>query len=544
MRDLIATTQELNTLKSQCAETRKAFEQSSYDVLRLSMELQASQAKAQELSQAGEAKAQELSQAGEAKAQELSKAEETEAKLIAQLAELQKDLLELTQNHELLEAKVHVTETQRDNALDSKLSCALELQSARANVANITSRYAETQTLLDQASRETQSLRAELQANAQETRELQSQLENQQSELDRCTAQNAELQAQLGGSNATADQQHHALASLHTTNEDLQTRLSACEEKSAKLAASDQDMASLITELAACQNSLLKATVDQSLSEADHDQTKLRLEKALDAVLACKLEQGTLQDELASVMTRLSESESARQRCDEHVAELRENARTMDSELQDTVSELRNKNEQLERQKVNSEVGSFVMEKAVEKAGLADQVKKLETCIDRNKVGCAKAFFEHGDSAKDEHVKKLFGRLVGLTTSICEKEGSVLRPGTASRPDTAARLVRKTPGVKKRTPSARQDGQPDENEEAEERSQSGSDQTSARAARAEARAARAAEEREAEEREAEARVARESSLRAKRKQDGEPEDIEDAEASGSKRSKATGNAAE
>ena len=423
MRDLIATTQELNTLKSQCAETRKALEQSSRDVLRLSMELQASQAKAQELSQAGEAKAQEL-----------SKAEETEAKLIAQLAELQKDLLELTQNHELLEAKVGLIETQRDSALDSKLACALELQSARANFANITARYAETQTLLDQAYRKTQSHSVELQAKAQETIALQSELASQQIELDRCTAQNAELQAQLGGSNAIAGQQQQALDLLRTTNEELQSKLNACEEKSSKLATSDQDTASLITELAACQKSLLQAMVDQSLSEADHDQTKLRLEKALDAVLACKLEQGTLQDELASVRTRLSEAESARQRCDEAVAELQQNERALDSELQD-------KNDQLNEQKVDRAVGSFVMEEAAGTRGLSSQVQALRTCVERNGDTCAQDFFKKGNAKTDKYIRSLFGRLVGMAKSICKPDAGSLRPSQDAGPNLQGAAV-------------------------------------------------------------------------------------------------------
>ena len=423
MRDLIASTQKFDTLKSQCAETRKALEQSSYDVLRLSMELQASQAKAQELSQAGEAKAQEL-----------SKAEETEAKLIAQLAELQKDLLELTQNHELLEAKVGLIETQRDSALDSKLACALELQSARANFANITARYAETQTLLDQAYRKTQSHSVELQAKAQETIALQSELASQQIELDRCTAQNAELQAQLGGSNAIAGQQQQALDLLRTTNEELQSKLNACEEKSSKLATSDQDTASLITELAACQKSLLQAMVDQSLSEADHDQTKLRLEKALDAVLACKLEQGTLQDELASVRTRLSEAESARQRCDEAVAELQQNERALDSELQD-------KNDQLNEQKVDRAVGSFVMEEAAGTRGLSSQVQALRTCVERNGDTCAQDFFKKGNAKTDKYIRSLFGRLVGMAKSICKPDAGSLRPSQDAGPNLQGAAV-------------------------------------------------------------------------------------------------------
>ena len=423
MRDLIASTQKFDTLKSQCAETRKALEQSSYDVLRLSMELQASQAKAQELSQAGEAKAQEL-----------SKAEETEAKLIAQLAELQKDLLELTQNHELLEAKVGLIETQRDSALDSKLACALEFQSARANFANITARYAETQTLLDQAYRKTQSHSVELQAKAQETIALQSELASQQIELDRCTAQNAELQAQLGGSNAIAGQQQQALDLLRTTNEELQSKLNACEEKSSKLATSDQDTASLITELAACQKSLLQAMVDQSLSEADHDQTKLRLEKALDAVLACKLEQGTLQDELASVRTRLSEAESARQRCDEAVAELQQNERALDSELQD-------KNDQLNEQKVDRAVGSFVMEKAAGTRGLSSQVQALRTCVERNGDTCAQDFFKKGNAKTDKYIRSLFGRLVGMAKSICKPDAGSLRPSQDAGPNLQGAAV-------------------------------------------------------------------------------------------------------
>jgi hypothetical protein len=183
------------------------------------------------------------------------------AQLISNLADRQRAILELTQNNELWEAKVGMIETQRNNALDSKLACALE--------------------------------------------------------LDKEKSRQSMLQAQ----NAALDQQ------VQTT--------------AARLATAEQESASLLTELAGRQKSLLQAMSDQSLCEAAHDQTKARLENALDAVLACKLDQDAVKDALASVMTRLLESESARQKCDQDALTLAANLQTasekalvLDMELQ------------------------------------------------------------------------------------------------------------------------------------------------------------------------------------------------------------------
>jgi hypothetical protein len=109
----------------------------------------------------------------------------------------------------------------------------------------------------------------------------------------------------------------------------------------ARLATAEQESASLLTELAGRQKSLLQAMSDQGLCEAAHDQTKARLANALDAVLACKLDQDAVKDALASVMTRLLESESARQKCDQDALTLAANLQTasekalmLDMELQ------------------------------------------------------------------------------------------------------------------------------------------------------------------------------------------------------------------
>jgi chromosome segregation ATPase len=289
LRELAAVTQELNALKPHCAETQKAFEEASREVLKLSMELEASKVTLSGLQQAVESNSNiqeklEKSSGGLRQCEDtLATLQANEAQLIAQLADRQRTILELTQNIEVLEAKVSMIETQRNGALDSKLSCALELQSANANIDDIISLQATTL-------RELAAVTQELNTTKPKCAEAQMTLDQYSREVLKLSMELEAKKVQvqnLSESNSKLEEQSQTLNDQLIRGQEQLNELEAALQRSKT---SVEAEAQLLAQLASMQRIILELTQNNELLESKVGMIETERNNALDSKLACALE--------------------------------------------------------------------------------------------------------------------------------------------------------------------------------------------------------------------------------------------------------------
>jgi chromosome segregation ATPase len=346
---------------------------------------------------------------------------DSNTKLQTALSYCEIELLKIQNEREVVEAELDSTKQTLNRALDKAWQYDLQAKTCATSLAACQAANSNIQVV---CTTEVNRLQAELEPLRQTITSQQQQISQHQQNASLV----AQLQAAAADRDATLAQQQTAVASATATIDKLQTAFSYCEIE------------------------LLKIQNEREVVEAELDITKQTLNRALDKAwqydLASKNKDATLRENGA----QLAQLQTLQNRVASQDAIIRDGT----AQIQTLQNQIRQQQTQMDAQKVNIKLGSYITQKAAamrNKSGVptfGDRLQELQKCVDDGKPNCAEWFFDGREQERNKNIKKLYGEMSTMA-NICAVN-RILRPRPEERQGSPGATIapRREPSDKRR----------------------------------------------------------------------------------------------